>query len=274
MDQEMKSEFHPVEQPVATDASTTRTLSRGLAVLSAILDSDVPPTLTQLAIRTGLSKATVSRLLTTLTETGFASQPPGRQVYYIGPSIARWLRTSPMEALLVQQAAPVLNELRDLSGETCVLCVPASPDRVCVLCSLAPSPIRAQKAVGEIGALTRGSSGRAFLAFAKDPYVDAALQARPLTRMTPNSITEVGQFMRQLQKEREQGYSISVEGTFPDMNGIGVPVFAAGAAMPVAVIDISGPSSRWTGERMHEFAPTLKARAAQLSSYFTSERMP
>jgi DNA-binding IclR family transcriptional regulator len=79
--------------------------------------------------------------------------------------------------------------------------------------------------------------------------------------------------MGQLQKEREQGYSISVEGTFPDMNGIGVPVFAAGAAMPVAVIDISGPSSRWTGERMHEFAPALKEQAAQLSSYFTSERM-
>jgi DNA-binding IclR family transcriptional regulator len=273
MAQEMKSEFHPVEQPGAADGSTTRTLSRGLAVLSAILDSDVPPTLTQLAMRTGLSKATVSRLLATLTETGFASQPPGGQVYYVGPSIARWLRTSPMEALLVQQAAPVLNELRDLSGETCVLCVPVWPDRVCVLCSLAPSPVRAQKAVGEIGALTRGSSGRAFLAFAKDPYVDAALQARPLTRMTPNSITEVGQFMRQLQKERGQGYSISVEGTFPDMNGIGVPVFAAGAAMPVAIIDISGPSSRWTGERMQEFAPALKARAAQLSSYFTSERM-
>src|ERR1700761_7321205 len=113
MAHEMKSEFHPVEQPVATDGSTTRTLSRGLAVLSAILDSDVPLTLTQLVVRTGLFKATVSRLLTTLTETGYASQPPGAQTYYAGPAIARWLRTTPMEALLVQAAGPVLNELRD-----------------------------------------------------------------------------------------------------------------------------------------------------------------
>jgi DNA-binding IclR family transcriptional regulator len=242
-------------------------------VLSAILDSDVPPTLTQLAMRTGLSKATVSRLLATLTESGYASQPPGGQTYYAGPAIARWLRTTPMEALLVQQAGPVLNELRDLSGETCIVCVPAWPDRVCVLCSLAPSPVRAQKEIGEIGALTRGSSGRAFLAFAKEPYVDAALQARPLAPMTPNTITDVGEFTGQLRREREQGYSISVAATFPDLNGIGVPVFASSSAMPVAVINVSGPSVRWTEERMREFAPLLKERAAQLSGYFTPERI-
>jgi DNA-binding IclR family transcriptional regulator len=261
-----------MEQSPTADGTTTRTLSRGLAVLSAILDADIPPTLTQLSVRTGLSKATVSRLLATLTGTGFASQPPGGQTYCAGPAIARWLRTTPMEALLVQQAAPVLDELRDRSGETCILCVPAWPERVCVLCSLAPSPIRAQKAVGETGALTRGSSGRAFLAFAKEPYVDAALQARPLARMTPNSITDVGQFMEQLRREREQGYSISISGTFPDMNGIGVPVFASTSALPVAVINMSGPSTRWTEDRMREFAPELREQAAKLSSYFTSER--
>lgn len=273
MTQGMKPEFQPVEQSGTADGSTTRTLSRGLAVLSAILDSDVPPTLTQLATRTELSKATVSRLLATLIETGFAAQPPGGQAYYAGPAIARWLRTTPMEALLIQRASPVLDELRDLSKETCVLCVPAWPNRVCVLCSLAPSPIRAQKAVGETGALTRGSNGRAFLAFAKEPYVDAALQARPLTRMTPNTITDVGQFMKQLRKERALGYSISVGATIPDMNGIGVPVFASESAMPIAVINISGPSARWTQERMEAFAPVLKERAAELSSYFTSERI-
>jgi DNA-binding IclR family transcriptional regulator len=43
--------------------------------------------------------------------------------------------------------------------------------------------------------------------------------------------------------------------------------------MPIAVINISGPSARWTQERMEAFAPVLKERAAELSSYFTSERI-
>jgi IclR family pca regulon transcriptional regulator len=273
MGRTVKPEFDQMKQPDSTDGSTTRTLSRGLAVLSAILDSDVPPTLTGLALRTGLSKATVSRLLATLVEAGFASQPPGGQTYYAGPSIARWLRTSPLETLLVQQATPVLNELRDLSGETSVLCVPVWPDRVCVGRSLAHSPIRAQKTIGEIGPLSRGCSGRAFLAFAKDPYVDAALQARPLVQMTSHSIVDTGEFFARLRTERERGFSMSAGGTYPDMNGIAVPIFASTSAMPIAIINVSGPAARWTEERMEAFAPVLKENAAQLTGYFTSERM-
>ncbi|MBF8188353.1 IclR family transcriptional regulator [Nonomuraea sp. K274] len=255
------------------DSSTTRTLSRGLQVLSEILGAETPPTLTELAVRTGLAKATVSRLLATLVESGFASQRPGGQTYFAGPSIARWLRTSPLEALLAEQAAPALDTLRDLSGETSVLCVPVWPDRVCIVRSLAHSPIRAQKTIGESGPLTRGCSGRAFLAFAKDPYVDAALQARPLVRMTPSSLAEPEEFFARLRTERELGYAMSVGGTYPDMNGIAVPIFAGGSAMPVAVINVSGPAARWTQERMEAFAPTLKEHAARLTGYFTSERI-
>lgn len=262
-----------MEQDDSKDSPTTRTLSRGLGVLEAILGASEPPTLTELAVTTGLAKATVSRLLATLVESGFASQRPGGQTYFAGPSIARWLRASPLEALLAEQAAPILDELRDLSGETAVLCVPVWPDRVCIMSSLATSPIRAQKIIGDSGPLSRGCSGRAFLAFAKDPYVDAALQARPLVALTPNSIVEPDVFLARLRTEREQGYSMSVEGSFPDMNGIAVPVFASTSAMPIAVINVSGPSGRWTKARMEEFSSTIKERAAHLTSYFTSERI-
>lgn len=273
MGRRMEDEFQQAKLAEDKDKSTTRTLSRGLTLLSEILDADTPPTLTELALRTGLSKATVSRLLATLVEAGFASQPPGGQTYSAGPSIARWLRTSPLEALLVQQATPILDELREASGETAVLCVPVWPDRVCVARSLAPSPIRAQKTIGESGPLTRGCSGRAFLAFAKEPYVDAALQARPLVRMTPASIVDTNTFLARLRTERELGHSMSVGGTYPDMNGIAVPVFASSSAMPIAVINVSGPSARWTQDRMEAFAPTLKQYAARLTGYFTSERI-
>jgi DNA-binding IclR family transcriptional regulator len=273
MDRRVKDEFHQVKPDEVRDPSTTRTLSRGLTVLSEVLGADTPPTLTELALRTGLAKATVSRLLATLVESGFASQQPGGQTYFAGPSIARWLRTSPLEALLAEQAAPILEKLRDLSGETSVLCVPVWPDRVCIVRSLALSPIRAQKTVGESGPLTRGCSGRAFLAFAKDPYVDAALQARPLVEMTPSSLVDTDKFLARLRTERELGYSMSVGGTYPDMNGIAVPIFAMTSAMPVAVINVSGPAARWTRERMEGFAPTLKEHAARLTGYFTSERI-
>ena len=267
----MDAKFHPVERLGGKDSTTTRTLSRGLAVLSSILEADKPPTLTELSLRTNLAKATVSRLLATLVDTGFAAQQPGSQTFTVGPAIARWLRASPMEALLTERAAPVLDALRDASGETAVLCVAVWPDRVCVLRSLSKSPIRAQKSVGDTGPVTRGCTGRAFLAFARGAYVDAALQARPLVAGTPKSIVDPQAFLATLEAERAKGYSISVEGSFPDMNGIAVPVFSSTSAMPIAVINVSGPSSRWTEQEMIEFAPLLKEAGAGLTSYFTSE---
>ena len=269
----VNDEFHLMKFKETKESGTTRTLSRGLSVLSGILGAENPPTLTELAVSTGLAKATVSRLLSTLVESGFASQQPGGQSYFAGPLIARWLRAGPLEALLAEQATPILNELRDLTGETAVLCVPVWPDRVCIALSLANSPIRAQKAIGESGPLTRGCTGLAFPAFAKAAYVDAALQARPLVGSTTNSVIDTKEFFARIEQEREKGYAISIKGTFPDMNGIAVPIFASASSMPIAVINVSGPSVRWTREGMEEFAPTLKKRAAQLSSYFTSETL-
>lgn len=252
-----------------SEGGSTRTLARGLAVLTALLEAEQPPTLTQLAVATGLAKPTVSRLLGTLVEAGFASQQPGSQSYLAGPSIARWLRTSPLEALLVEQAAPLLRELRDLSGETAVLCVPAWPDRVCVLRSLSPAPVRADKAVGECAPLTRGCTGRAFLAFGPEELVDRALEARPLVRTTPTSVAGVTELRDLLRAERERGWSMSVEGTFAHMNGLAAPVLpglAPAPRLPVAVVNVSGPSNRWTPEAMERFAPELVSRAAALGA--------
>lgn len=267
----MNHPFQQTEQSESKDNPTTRTLSRGLAVFSEILRADSPPTLTELATSTGLAKATVSRLLATLVDSGFASQQPGRQVYLPGPSIAGWLRASPLESLLVEQAAPLLDKLRDLSGETAVLCVPAWPDRICIARSLAHSPIRSQKDVGESGALTGGCTGRAFLAFAQESFVDAALRERPLVQNTPSSVTGTKEFFALLHSERENGYSVSFEGTHPHMNGIAVPIFASHSSMPVAVINISGPSSRWTNKSVESFAPTFLEHADRLSNYFKLE---
>lgn len=250
---------------------TTRTLSRGLAVLSEILGAGSPPTLTELALRTSLAKATVSRLLATLVDSGFAAQQPNGQTYVPGSVAVRWLRSSPLEVLLIEHATPIMDELRDLSDETAALCVPTWPDRVCVATSDSTAPIRAHKAIGETAPLTRGCTGRAFLAFGNGPYVDAALQARPLVAMTPTSITDTEEFFHRVAAERGQGYTMSVGGTFPDMNGISVPVFSSTSSMPIAVLNISGPATRWTADTMTEFAPTLTEYAAQLSSFFTSQ---
>lgn len=54
------------------------------------------------------------------------------------------------------------------------------------------------------------------------------------------------------------------------MSGVAAPVFGDDAAMPIATISISGPSSRWTVEAMRTFAPTLQRVARDLSASFAA----
>lgn len=112
------------------------------------------------------------------------------------------MRASSLEALLVERATPLVADLRDRSGETTVLCTPAWPDRVCIVASQSAHQVRAQKAVGEIGPLTRGCTGRAFLAFADDERVDHALALRPIVRGTEYTVTDRNEFRALLREER------------------------------------------------------------------------
>jgi DNA-binding IclR family transcriptional regulator len=252
-------------------ASSTRALSRGLDVLGEILEAGTPLTLTELVTLTGLAKTTTSRLLATLTECGYVAQQPNGSAYLPGPLVARWLRTGPLESLLAEQGAPVLEAVREASGETAVLCVPTWPDRVCIARSLSRSPVRSHKRIGDSGPLTRGCTGRAFLAFATDAHIRTALKARPLIGTTRASVTDEDEFAGLLRVERDQGYCISVEGTHLQMSGVAVPIFAPASTMPVAVINVSGPTARWTRRNMEGFAPALQEWAATISSYFSAQ---
>lgn len=241
-----------------------RALVRGLALLSAVLDADEAPTLTDLAQRTELHKATTARLLATLVRCGFVAVEPEQTRYTLGPQLARWLRTPAMESLLSRHALPIMNSLREASGETVALYVSAWPDRVCIECAPSHHPIRRHHDVGEVAPLSRGAPGRAFLMGMSDTQVSRALEARPLTHATDMSIVDRDEYLRLLSAERANGVAISLGENFEGMNGIAVPVIRRAGESPIAVINVSGPSFRWTEERIRTFAPILKRLTSDL----------
>ena len=118
-----------VESPDAT--SSTRTVERALALVSAISEQD-GATLTQLADATDLSPSTASRLLGTLVQLGFTERDadnryrPGRRLKQIA---AVTLREEPLYEL----AGPALHALADETGETASLAIPVDDERALYL---------------------------------------------------------------------------------------------------------------------------------------------
>lgn len=241
--------------------ATLQSLSRGLVALSIVLRAPKGVSLTELATAMGLHRATVLRILRTLVEQGYVCAEASGRRYSAGAEIlSQSLRTH--TSALVIAAGPVMRALAEETQETVALLIPAWPDLVCCAALLSPHGIRRHRDVGEILSMTRASIGRAFLSHAASDYVAMTLVARPLQPFAPNSITEASRFLTALGEAAKNGFAISVEEGNREMCGVSAPIVPSGSHLPVAVLNVSGPSYRWSEERMRAFGPTL-ARAAQ-----------
>lgn len=243
-----------------------QSLTRGLAVLSAVLDAPAGLSLTEIALRVGLHKATVLRFVRTLVEAGYVSAEPGGPLYVPGYMVLRYLAVSGAESELSHRALPILAELSRASAETAALFVPVWPDLICVAYIPSPQLIRRYRELGEIQPMTRAAIGRAFLSFVPETYLAATLEARPLEARTPHTITDADAFRAAVAAARRQYFAISSEETNAEMSGVATPILVPDRLVPLGVISVSGPLSRWTVERIQSFAPQTVSAAHKLAA--------
>jgi len=132
-------------------------LDRAIALLYACEQG--PATLNDLAARAALPRATAHRLAVALEGHGMLRRDDGR--FALGPALARLGAIAGSAPSLVVAARPVLEELRDATGESVQLYVRRGDERLCVLALESPHSLRTIVPVGAVLPLDRGSAGRA-----------------------------------------------------------------------------------------------------------------
>jgi DNA-binding IclR family transcriptional regulator len=140
----------PTESPDAAEPTPgNRTLERAAAILDAV--GPASASASELARRTGLSVSTTHRLALSMVEYGFLRRADSGS-FRLGH---RFVRTT-----LESSALPVLEELRESTGETAQLWIRRGNERVCVLSSDSHHELRATLPPGSRLQLPAGSSGR------------------------------------------------------------------------------------------------------------------
>jgi IclR family transcriptional regulator, acetate operon repressor len=86
-----------------------------------------------------------------------------------------------------------------------------------------------------------------------------------LKAITPNTITDRGRFRQELQTVRSRGYAVDDEETFPGVRCVASPIHDHSHQV-IAAMGISGPSSRLSMERMHEYGRHVYALASEFST--------
>lgn len=186
----------------------TNVLGKAVAVIDHVAAAG-PTTLAGLVRATGMPRATTYRLATALATYGLVDKATDG-TYRLGARLVELGRLAGQRRpALAQAATPVLERLRDKTGESVQLFVADGSRRVCIVSLESPHSLRTIVAVGAALPMDKGSAGRALLGRADD------LAA---------------------------GWSESVEEREAGVASVSAPVYLDGAV--VAAVSVSGPVER------------------------------
>ncbi len=220
--------------------------------------------ISDLSRRLGLPKATVYRLVETLTARGFLIRDAETGRCRLGPAVFRVGSVYLQQLDLRRAALPVMREFARLTGETVNLNVAQDRRRVCIEKIESDQDIRHFVELGRPMPLYAGASGRVLLAF-MDPVEIEAVIAEGLRRLTPRTITDPARLRADLAEIRRRGYAVSVGERVDEACAVSAPVRDASGRV-VAGLTISGPAYRFRAERVRELTALVLRGAAAVSA--------
>jgi DNA-binding IclR family transcriptional regulator len=219
--------------------------------------------LTELAKRSGITKARAFRLLTTLEQRDLVRRRGDVATYYLGFQALHLGAAATAQNDLVQCVQDPLKGLAALFNETIAVRIRDGLETVCVARWESTQSLRVHGEVGSRRPLYAGASSKLLLSFAPADVVAAvmAMEKRRFTSTTPGSKTALAQ---EIKRVRELDYAISIGERTPDTAAIAVPIRDAGANV-VAALSISTPASRMTPERVQPYVKALQEKALEAS---------
>jgi DNA-binding IclR family transcriptional regulator len=190
----------------------------------------------------------VQRLLTTLATTGMVSQDRITQKYKIGPRALLIGLGYNSGLTLVTEARPQMIAVRNATGETVGLSVAVDHTRVFLEEVQSTEELRFASELGKLYPLWSGASGRVLMDGLTAAQVDEVLMNRTLDHAVDHPLSN-DDIRQSLTAYKTQGFATAFDESIDNVNSVAMPVRDATEAV-IAALSVSGPSQRFTRERM------------------------
>ncbi|WP_150241089.1 IclR family transcriptional regulator [Nocardiopsis quinghaiensis] len=247
----MPTQPSPAQPPVVrrdSGSQTVATVERAADVLVLFTESDSPTLgVTEIAENLGTSKAAVHRILASLRSRHLVHLDEESHRYSLGTTAMR-LGAAYQERVDVRQiAAADLRALSRLTGETTTLSVRTGDARVYIDQVTPQREVIMAVSLGIRYPLHAGSSSKAFLAFLPEDEREAYLEREPLGSLTGETMVDVYELRRELDRIRTAGYATSFGERQAGAASTAAPLLDH-RGEPVAVISVCGPRERFLEE--------------------------
>ena len=275
IDDSVHSENSPLaggSPPLAAEQTTVLSVAKALAIVELLMREEGPLAAREIAERLGINRTTTHRLLNAVIHRGWIEKAAGTTSYRLSLRFLALARLSLQARDFVDDVRPALERLSRLSRETVHLGILDGYEIVHVDRVDSPERVGISSKVGSRAVPHVTGLGKALLAASADDVLDDYLrQARHLP--APYTILDTAAFRTEIQSTRERGYSIDNEEDSVGVRCLGIAIRGAGGE-PLFAISLTGPSPRFTLERLETCVPGVLAIARALSLQFGWEPGP
>jgi DNA-binding IclR family transcriptional regulator len=221
-----------------------KTAGRTLDLFEAFARERKPMSLSQLARAIGAPVSSCFGIVRTLEARGYLYEVKARGGFYPTKLLFEHTRVIASHDPLAERFVPLLEKLRDRTGETVL--VSKRLDRQAVYLEVLESPhsIRYSPKVGEFRPLHSSASGKALLGSLAPALRKELLTGMKLPRVTSRTITSRAALQADLEQGHARGWYVTRGETVADLMAVAVPVAANGETYSVA---LAGPMNRMDG---------------------------
>jgi IclR family transcriptional regulator, KDG regulon repressor len=250
---------------MAQDSKADGTVGKALDVLDEVAAAGRPVRFVELLANSDYPKATLYRLLQTLTNQGMLGYDSNRQVYSLGVRLVRLAHAAWQQSSLAPIARPHIDALSQKIGETVHLAQLDNGQVLYVDKRNATSPIEMFSQAGKIGPGYCTGVGKAMLAYLNGPQQDRAIAQQAFHAYTDHTLTTPAALRAELAKIRDCGVSFDREEHEPQIICIAAPVLT-GAGRVIGGLSVTSSTQRYSLADLERLKPDLLETARNIGA--------
>jgi DNA-binding IclR family transcriptional regulator len=241
-----------------------QSVDRAIDILAALTRADRSVSLREVALQTGLSKATAFRLLATLEARGLVSHEDATGFYMLGSEVTAMASARERQGSILERALPAMRRLRDSVNETVCIGVRSGDFRVRLHQLQSSQELNRNQLGNRITPLYAGAANLLLLSAMDHDEIESYLARTELVPFTPSTPSSAHDLWARIGAIREQGYAVSVEDSHLQGASVAAPIHGPGSGV-VAAVYVSVPLPRFTDETRPRLIAETLACAKEIS---------
>ncbi len=209
-----------------------------------------------------LPQATLFRMLTTLTELGYAAREGN--TYRLNGKLLSVAYRAVENTSLTSAADGPMRELRDRTGESVMLAVLHGNEGVVLHQMVSNQAVKVVLEIGHHFPLHSAAPAKAMLAFLPEERLERLIREIRFTPFTKHTIRNERDFRKELEGIRKSGIAYDRGEELEDLRCAAAPVLDS-RRNSTAAVWVSGPASRLSKDKLKTIVAQIKKTAEQIS---------